>query len=159
MEHHHEKPTGLEAYRPLVIVVGTALLAAAALNSAGYWFMHSFMGLFFCLFSMFKFFDLKGFADGFQTYDLIAKKSREYAYAYPVMELVIGLAYLSYTMPKLVYLFTVAWMAVSALGVFQNKDKGMSCACLGTALNVPLGTVSLIENLGMGAMALLMLLG
>jgi len=159
MEHHHQKPAGLEAYRPLIVIIGTALLAAAALHATGLSFMHAFMGLFFCLFAMFKFFDLKGFADGFQTYDLIAKKSREYAYAYPVMELALGLAYLSYTAPTLVYLFTVAWMALSAIGVFQNKDKGMSCACLGTALNVPLGTVSLVETLGMGAMALLMLLG
>jgi hypothetical protein len=53
----------------------------------------------------------------------------------------------------------VALMAVSAVGVFQGMKKGgISCACLGTALNVPLSTVSLVETVGMGVMAAAMLL-
>jgi hypothetical protein len=117
------------------------------------------MGIFLCLLAMFKFFDLKGFADGFQTYDIIAKQYRGYAYAYPVMELLLGLGYLRGLHLDFINLATIILMAVSAIGVFKGMKKvGLSCACLGTALNVPLSTVSLVETVGMGLMALLMLI-
>jgi hypothetical protein len=159
MEHDNTKPTGIKAYQPLIAIAAVVVLAAAALSRTGIPFMHAFMGLFFCQFALFKFFDLKGFADGFQMYDIIAKEVRAYAYSYPMMELVLGLGYLSMLAPPLVYLLTIVLMAISAIGVIQNRAEGMSCACLGTVLKVPLSTVSIIENVGMGAMALLMLLG
>ncbi len=159
MEHEPTKPTGIKAYQPLIAIALIVILAAAALSMTGVSFMHAFMGLFFCQFALFKFFDLKGFADGFQLYDIIARKTRGYAYAYPVMELALGLGYLSMTAPQLVYLLTVMLMSISTIGVIQNRSEGVSCACLGTALKVPLSTVSIVENIGMGSMALLMLLG
>lgn len=117
-----------------------------------------FMGLFFVTFAMFKFFDLNGFTDGFQMYDILAKKHRPYAYIYPFIELTLGLLYLSNLYPVFTNLLTVAIMSISAVGVIQSIRSGMNikCACLGTALNVPLSTVSIAENVGMGAMALIM---
>jgi hypothetical protein len=53
--------------------------------------MHDFMGFSLVEFSMFKFFNIEGFADGFQMYDLLAKPLRPYAYLYPFMELGLGL--------------------------------------------------------------------
>lgn len=113
------------------------------------------MGLFFVLFAMFKLFDLGGFVSGFQMYDLLAKKSRMYAYAYPFIELTLGLFYLGGFMLFLTNAATLAVMTVSATGVIYSLAKGMNvkCACLGTVLNVPLSTVSILENIGMGAMA------
>src|ERR1700730_19450143 len=76
-------------YTPLIIIVGLTFLAASAKQvsySAGWsWmsWMHDFMGFFLVVFSMFKLFDLEGFADGFQMYDLLAKPVRAYAYLYP----------------------------------------------------------------------------
>jgi hypothetical protein len=55
--------------------------------------MHYFMGLFLVIYSMFKIFDLSGYADGFEMYDLLAKRVRAYAYVYPFVELALGLAY------------------------------------------------------------------
>ncbi len=46
--------------------------------------MHYFMGLFLVIYSMFKIFDLNGYADGFEMYDLLAKRVRAYAYMYPL---------------------------------------------------------------------------
>lgn len=159
--HHEETATGLKAYQPLIVIIGTLFFSAVALRQTGFSFMHGFMGLFFVTFAMFKFFDLKGFADGFSTYDLLAARWRGYAYAYPVIELMLGLAYLSFWHPNVTYLLTVIVMGVSAVGVFKGIRSGrkIQCACLGTILKVPLSTVSVIENVGMGLMALWMLIG
>ncbi len=58
--------------------------------------------------------------------------------------------------PILTDLFTIAFMFISAAGVINALSKGMDvrCACLGTTLNVPLSTIAIIENLGMGLMAI-----
>jgi uncharacterized membrane protein YphA (DoxX/SURF4 family) len=152
LEHeHHSETTPKDDYRPLVVVVLIALaMAAIELRP-----MNAFTGYFFVLLSMFKFFDLKGFADGFQMYDIVAKRFRAYAYAYPFIELALGLGFLSGVWPLLTNVVTVIVMAVSAIGVIQNVLSGskIKCVCLGTALNVPLSTVSVVENGGMGIMA------
>lgn len=108
---------------------------------------------------MLKIFHPSHFADGFQMYDLIAKKFRGYAYIYPYIELALGLAYLSFFHPHLTYSITVLVMGISALGVTKALRNGLkvNCACMGTILSVPLSTVTLTEDIVMGAMALLML--
>jgi len=123
-------------------------------------FMHSFMGYFFIFLSLFKFFDLNGFVDGFSTYDLIAKRFRMYGYAYPFIELALGLSYLAQHSLFFTYLATVIVMTVSGIGVVKSIFSGqkIKCACLGTVLNVPLSTVSVLENVGMGGMAAYQLL-
>ena len=122
--------------------------------------MHDFMGLFLLTFSMLKLFHLRGFAEGFQQYDLLAKRSRGYALLYPFLELALALGYLSHWQPQLVYVSTVVLMTFGALGVFQALAKGLDlkCACMGNTLNVPLSTVAIIEDVGMAMMALAMLL-
>ncbi len=122
--------------------------------------MHDFMGFFLVVFSMFKFFNMEGFADGFQMYDLLAKPFRPYAYFYPFMEAALGLGYLAHWNPTFVYAATVAVMVVGSLGVFNALRKGLDleCACMGTVLHVPLSTVALVEDLGMAAMAVGMLI-
>lgn len=148
-------------YIPLLVIVALTLLAAtakqAAYPDAWKWmaWMHDFMGFFLVVFSMFKWFDLPGFADGFQMYDLLAKIIRPYAYAYPLIELGLGLGYLAHWQPPLIYGATVAVMVFGALGVFNALRQGLDleCACLGTVLKVPLSTVALVEDLGMASMA------
>jgi hypothetical protein len=153
------------SYRPLFAVVFVILLATVALQIRNggldsMLMMDHIMGLFFLIFAMFKLFDLSGFADGFQMYDIIAKKSRFYAYAYPFIELALGALYLSGQYMVICNLITLIIMAVSAIGVFLSMKRGykFKCACLGTVLNIPLSTVSLVENIGMGAMAAYMLM-
>jgi hypothetical protein len=117
--------------------------------------MHDFMGVFLAVFSMFKFFDLSGFADGFQMYDLLAKPFRPYAYAYPFIELALGLGYLARWQPTWIYVATIAVMFFGAAGVVRALAEGLDieCACMGTVLHVPLSTVALLENVTMAAMA------
>ncbi len=153
-------------YIPVIVVIALALLAACAKQNAygGAWnwmsWMHDFMGFFLVVFSMFKFFNLEGFADGFQMYDLLAKPFRPYAYAYPFIELGLGLAYLAHWQPVTIYTATIVVMVFGSLGVLNALRKGLDleCACMGTVLKVPLSTVAVVEDLGMGAMAAAMLL-
>ncbi|MDB5477817.1 MAG: hypothetical protein JWM96_312 [Alphaproteobacteria bacterium] len=160
MDHTEEK----SSYRPLLAVIGIALLAAASIQAGtgafeAMSFMNRIMGMFFLLLAMFKFFDLRGFAQGFRMYDIAAKKFQPYAYAYPFIELVLGALYLSGQFLYFAAIATVLVMAISAAGVFISMKRGykFKCACLGTVLNVPLSTVSLTENIGMGLMAVYML--
>jgi len=152
-------------YIPLIVIVALAALAAVAkLEAYGIWsgkvWMHDFMGFFLVMFSMFKFFDLEGFADGFQMYDLAAKPFRPYAYIYPFLELGLGLGYLARFELQFIYVATIILMVFGSLGVFNALRKGLDleCACMGTVLKVPLSTVALVEDLGMAAMAVLMLI-
>jgi YHS domain-containing protein len=153
-------------YIPLLVIVGFTLLAASAKQIAygGGWnwmtWMHDFMGFFLTVFSMFKFFDLGGFADGFQMYDLLAKPFRPYAFIYPFIELGLGLGYLAHWQPLAIYLVTVVVMVFGSLGVIRALVRGLDlkCACMGTILSVPLSTVALVEDLGMAAMAAAMLI-
>jgi hypothetical protein len=153
----------LNKYWPLLILIIVAFLAALSITygvSGGlHDWMHYFMGIFLSIFGLIKLFNLSGFADGFQMYDIIAKRSRLYAYVYPFIELILGLAYLSFILPLLVYSLTILIMSIGVIGVVTALKQGLDvrCACMGTALNVPLSTVTLTEDLGMIFMALLML--
>ncbi len=154
-------------YIPLMVIVALTLLAACAKQYAylagADWdwmrWMHDFMGFFLVVFSMFKFFNMPGFADGFQMYDLLAKPFRPYAYVYPFIELGLGLGYLAHWHPAVVYSATIGVMVFGSLGVLNALRKGLDleCACMGSILKVPLSTVALIEDLGMAAMAAAML--
>ncbi len=148
-------------YIPLLVLVILVLAVASAKQMAypGAWkwhgWMHDFMGFFLVVFSMFKFFDLPGFADGFQMYDLLAKPLRPYAYLYPFLECGLGLGYLAEVRPPAIYIATLVLLGFGSVGVlvalFRKLD--IECACMGTVLHVPLSTVALVEDLGMVIMA------
>jgi len=92
------------------------------------------------------------------TYDRVAQGSRFYAAGYPFIELALGLAYITGSFPALSDAVTVIIMGAGSVGVFQEikKRRGTHCACLGNIIKLPLSTVSLIEDVGMGAMAAIM---
>lgn len=156
-----EKKT-FRRYWPLAALILVALLSslALALRKDFFDWMHFFMGILLCQFSMLKLFHISDFADGFQMYDLVAKKFRGYASLYPFIELGLGLAYLSFSYPFATYFITIIVMGIGVIGVVRALRAGLDvrCACMGTVLDVPLSTVTLSEDIGMGLMALLMLL-
>jgi len=137
-------PSQLTKYIPLVVTVLISVGAGAALafGSApvsvsigqGMQFMHFFMGTFLVIFSMLKLYDLKGFQEGFSMYDIGAKRFKTYGYVYPFLELALGLAYLSFTLPVLTYLLTGLLLGFGAYGVFRALSEGLdtACACMGT---------------------------
>jgi hypothetical protein len=164
MVEQNNQSHGIMAYWPLFALIMIAILAAFALQLGRHegmqaW-MHYFMGVFFIFFAALKIFDLPGFADGFVMYDLLAKEHRWYAYVYPFIELLLGLAYLGFFVPIFTYLVTIGVMAFSAVGVINGLRAGIDiyCPCMGSVLKVPLSTVTLTEDIGMGVMGLILLL-
>jgi len=156
--------TELKDYWPLAALILIAVLAAFAINASTggneLMWMHYFMGFFLCQFAMLKLFHPDAFADGFEMYDLIAGRFRLYGYVYPLIELGLGLAYLAFFAPIWTYAATVLIMTISSIGVISALMRGLdiNCPCMGSILDVPLSTVTLAEDLGMGGLALIMLI-
>lgn len=161
---HHEteatNTTPKESLYPLFLIVGyilaTVLLIAWASND---WrvepIMRHFMAGFFLVFSFFKLLDLRGFVSAYRMYDIPAHAFAPWAWAYPFVELALGAAYLVNAFPVATNVVTLVVMLVGAVGVLRavlNKRR-IRCACLGTALNLPMTKVTLVEDLTMAAMA------
>jgi hypothetical protein len=122
--------------------------------------MMDFMGIFFLTFGLFKLYDLKGFAYGFSTYDIVAKKWLGFGYIYPFIEIGLGVMYLAgfmFFLQNLIALIFALLGIYSAYIAIRNKEE-IQCVCLGTAFNLPMTNMTLIENGVMFAMALFMLL-
>ena len=155
---------GWTAYQPLLLLMGYILLASVlvqwSLGSISFMeTMRYFMAGFFLCFSFFKLLDLRAFADAYAGYDLLAARWHGWGYVYPFVELALGIAYLANFAPPLTDAITIAVMGFSALGVIQavRKKQKIRCACLGTVFKLPMSTVTIVEDLGMVAMAAAML--
>ncbi len=154
-----------ESLYPLFLIVGfiAGTVGLVAMQS-GHWdtsvVMRHFMAGFFLVFSFFKFLDLRGFADAYGGYDLVARALPGWAWAYPFVELGLGVAYLLALAPLLVNGVTLVLMLIGAAGVLKAllHKRAIRCACLGTALNLPMTKVTLVEDLTMAAMAAAMLI-
>jgi len=165
--HHTSKQSlSIVTYLPLgiILLLVTGLAAYTSCIRTAFpsfeTFMMDFMGFFFVIFAFFKLLDIKGFAENFAQYDLLAMRSRVYALAYPFVELGLGIAYLMAFQVHVTLIITIIIMLFGTIGVVQatRRSKGMKCACLGAVINLPLSTVTIIENTGMAIMAIIMLL-
>lgn len=153
-----------ETYKPILLIFGyiSAISVIAAVwggNFSGMTFMRIFMAGFFLTFSFFKMLDLKGFAESYAMYDVVAKKIPAWGYVYAFLELGLGLFFAVDFAPLYVNAFTAVLMAVSLLGVLQSvfNKKQIRCACLGAVFNLPMSTVTIIEDGLMIAMSVAML--
>ena len=119
-----------------------------------------FMGLFFGVFSFFKYLDLRGFQSSFRRYDPLAKVIPFYAWLYPFLELSLGVLFLMRLELQLALWLTVAILGITTIGVVKVllSKKEIECACLGSVLKLPMTEATLIENALMIAMAVWMLL-
>ena len=113
------------------------------------------MAGFFLVFSFFKLLNLQGFAESYAMYDVVAKRWKGWGFAYAIIELVVGLAFLTGYNPILTNAVTFVVMSISVIGVLQsvfNKRK-IKCACLGAVFNLPMSTITIIEDALMIAMS------
>lgn len=151
-------------YKPLLLIVsfiaGVSLLVQFPFSTFSvFTWMRHFMAGFFLVFSFFKLLNLSGFANSYRMYDLIAGKWKTWGYIYPFVELGLGIAYLIHFAPFYTNLATVVVLGISSIGVIEsnlNKRK-IKCACLGDVFNLPMSTVTIVEDLSMVAMAAWML--
>ncbi len=154
-----EEKTWLAAYQPLLLIAAyitglSFLLSAQAGGIDWMQWMNVFMSGFFLTFSFFKLLNLKGFAQSYQMYDIVAKRLPAWGYIYAFIELLLGIAYALHFDPVITNTATLIIMSVSLVGVLQsvlNKRK-IQCACLGTVFNLPMSTVTIVED---GAMILM----
>ncbi|MDQ3019062.1 MAG: hypothetical protein M3R36_00585 [Bacteroidota bacterium] len=104
--------------------------------------------------------DLKNFAFSYSSYDIIAKNWLGYGYVYPFIELIFGILYLLKAFPMFTYAATFVVMGISSIGVIQSvmQKRKIQCACLGAVFNLPMSTVTIIEDLLMVGMSLVMLI-
>lgn len=151
---------------PLFLIVGYIFAVTLLLAwSNSHWSMDSmmrhFMAGFFLVFSFFKFLDVPGFASAFKMYDPLAKAIPGWSWIYPYVELLLGVAYMMSWQPLATNVTTLVLMSVGGVGVLQSllQKRTIRCACLGTALNLPMTKVTLVENGTMAAMAAFMLAG
>lgn len=157
-----DKPT---SYYPIFLIFGYitgATLLVQYANGEFMWmhWMSHFMAGFFLVFSFFKLLNLNGFADGYSTYDIVAKRFRAYGFIYPFIELGLGIAFLLQWQSLPVSIITLVIMSISTIGVLQSimKKTQFQCACLGTVIQLPLSKVTLFEDLLMVAMSAAMLI-
>jgi copper chaperone CopZ len=160
-----EASSWLETYKPILLIgayiTGATLLIEAVTGRFNWhtWMPH-FMAGFFLVFSFFKLLNLKGFAESYSSYDIIAKKWQGWGYVYAFIELGLGIAYLIHFNPVLTHAVTFIVMGVSIVGVWQSvlNKRRIQCACLGAVFNLPMSTITIVEDALMIGMSGAMLL-
>ena len=153
-------------YRPVLAVFAIAALMALATSyasfgtaltiRAGEWFIAFSMAVL----ALLKLQNVATFAMMFLNYDLLAKRWVPYSYLYPFAEGLAGILMIAgaltwLSVPVALFIGTVG--AISVFKAVYVDRRELKCACVGGSSNVPLGFVSLTENLMMIAMAIWML--
>ena len=168
-EHHSEvaeqTKSWVETYKPILLIFFYITLITSLIQFSNHHFdfmiwMQHFMAGFFLVFSFFKLLNLKGFADSYVMYDVIAKRVPVWAYVYAFVELGLGIAYTINFNPFVTNLTTLVVMSISIIGVLQSvlNKKKIQCACLGAVFNLPMSTVTIIEDALMIVMSAAMLI-
>jgi cation transport ATPase len=162
--HHDETAeqakSWLETYKPILLIFLyiTVVTVSVQKTHPGFdwmqWMRH-FMAGFFLVFSFFKMLNLKGFSESYVMYDVIARRIPAWAYIYAFIELGLGIAYTVNFNPMITNIVTFIVMAISIIGVLQSvlNKKKIQCACLGAVFNLPMSTVTIMEDALMMAMS------
>ena len=159
--------SGGTSYRPVLAVFGVGAALAVALSMFVYqqpftirtaeWFVSLSMAML----AMLKLQDVEQFSSMFVGYDLLGKRFVPYAYAYPYLEATAAILMAGRILPQISIPIALTIGTIGAVSVFYAvyiQKRDIKCACVGGSANVPLGFVSLTENLAMMGMAIWMLL-
>lgn len=167
--HHHETTekvkSWVQTYKPVLLIFAyiTAVTLLIQANGSGFdWmaWMHHFMAGFFLVFSFFKMLNLREFAESYAMYDVVAMRFKGWGYIYAFTELGLGLAYLTGFALLPTIIVTLVVMSISIIGVLRTvmNKRRIQCACLGAVFNLPMSTVTIIEDGLMIAMSAIMLI-
>jgi copper chaperone CopZ len=171
--HHHdtkiseelgEQKSWFQTYKPILLLFAYILIVTLSIEFVRGGFevmrwMSNFMAGFFLSFSFFKLLNLQEFANTYSMYDLIASRWRSWAYIYAFIELALSVAFLTGFDILTTNIVTILVMSISIIGVIRsvtNKQK-IKCACLGAVFDLPMSTVTIIEDALMIAMSGLMI--
>jgi copper chaperone CopZ len=164
-EIEEQAKSWLETYKPILLIFFYISLITILIQQKNIDFnlmeaMQHFMAGFFLVFSFFKLLNLKGFAESYVMYDVVARKIPIWAYIYAFTELILGLAFLTGFNPLITNIVTFLVMSISIIGVLQSvlNKKKIQCACLGAIFNLPMSTVTIIEDALMIIMSGLMII-
>jgi len=153
-----------ETYKPILLIFFYISLITVLIQTTNHHFdymqaMQHFMAGFFLVFSFFKMLNLKGFAESYMMYDVLARKIPVWGYIYAFLEFGLGISYLLNFSPIFTNAVTFIVMSISIIGVLQSvlNKKKIQCACLGAVFNLPMSTVTIIEDGLMIIMSLIML--
>lgn len=153
------------SYRPVVAIFGIAAAMALAMTFAAggelatvqpfLWFVAIAM----TLLALQKLQDVESFSTMFLNYDLLAQRWVRYGYLYPYGEALAGIlmlagAFIWIAAPVALFIGTVG--AISVFKAVYIERRELKCACVGGNSNVPLGFISLTENLMMMFMGIWM---
>ena len=157
---------GATSYKPVIAVfaIAAALAMAVSFHTAGFpftvraaeWFVSFTMAIL----AMLKLQDVEKFSSMFVGYDLLARRRVPYSYAYPFLEAGAGVLMAAHALDWLSIPVALTIGTIGAVSVFYAvyvQKREVKCACVGGSSKVPLGFVSLTENLFMIGMAVWML--
>ena len=167
LEHNEmteQTKSWFETYKPILLIFFYITLTTVLIQINNQHFdlmqwMRHFMAAFFLVFSFFKLLDLKGFAESYVMYDILARRFPSWAYIYAFIELALGIGYLIDFNPIVINTVSFFVMSVSIIGVLKtvlNKQQ-IQCACLGDIFHLPMSIVTIIEDALMIIMAAFML--
>jgi glutaredoxin len=160
------KPKGVTTYKPVIALFTVAAFLAVAVTwlTLGTVFVGRtvewFISISMVLLGLQKLQDVERFATMFLNYDLLAQRWVRYGYVYPFVETGAGLLMMAGIFTWLsapAALFVASIGAVSVFKAVYIDKRELKCACVGGDSKVPLGFVSLTENLMMVGMAIWML--
>jgi len=153
-------------YQPVIAIFSVAALMALVTSWAAYgevltvrafeWFIAISM----CILAIMKLRDLDGYSNMFLGYDLLAQRYVPYAYVYPFGEALAGILMIAGALIWIAAPVALFIGSVGAFSVFKAvyiDKRELKCACVGGASNVPLGFISLTENVMMVAMGIWMI--
>jgi glutaredoxin len=153
-------------YKPVIAIFAMGFLMACAIS----WFTFGtiftvraiewFIAVSMCLLAVQKLKDLESFSNQFLGYDLLAQRDTRYAYLYPFGEALAGILMIAHALLWLAIPVALFIGTIGAISVFKAvyiDKRDLKCACVGGNSNVPLGFISLTENIMMVAMALWMI--
>jgi glutaredoxin len=153
------------SYQPVIAIFAVAFLMAMAIS----WYAFGavltvrafewFIAISMCVLAVQKLQDVESFSTMFLNYDLLARRWVRYGYLYPFGEALAGVLMIAGALmwiasPVALFIGTIG--AVSVFKAVYLDKRELKCACVGGSSNVPLGFVSLTENLMMMAMAIWM---
>ena len=165
LKKHFGKIQEGTTYKPIIGIFATTFLmtlsVAFALDDLTLVrVIELFIALSMCVLAIQKLRDLEAFSLQFLNYDLLAQKWVKYSYVYPFVEMLAGVAMISgfltiVSAPAAIFIATINGVSVFKAVYIDRRE--LKCACVGGNSNVPLGFISLTENLMMVGMGIWML--